>query len=95
MDPTIPWFSHRYDPVTPRKFELIPYVSERLGEKLSSGDQVSPGRFDPKHATLPSQPRDPRFQTPATAEGGASSSASAEQHQSRRRRVVRPRSMGR
>jgi hypothetical protein len=34
MDPTIPWFSHRYSPVTPRKFELIPHVSQRLGEMI-------------------------------------------------------------
>jgi hypothetical protein len=32
MDPTIPWFSHRYSPVMPWKFELIPHVSQRLGE---------------------------------------------------------------
>jgi hypothetical protein len=34
MDPTIRWFSHRYSPVTPRKFELIPHASQRLGEMI-------------------------------------------------------------
>src|SRR5258708_1254306 len=57
-----------------------------------SGDQDSPGRFDPKNATLPSQLPDPRFWTPAIAEGGASSSAS-KQHESRRQRVALPQSM--
>jgi hypothetical protein len=42
-----------------------------------------------------SWPPDPRFWTPATAECGAFSSASTEQHESRRRRAARPRSMGR
>jgi hypothetical protein len=28
--------------------------------ELSAGDQVGPGRFDPKDATLPIQPREPR-----------------------------------
>jgi hypothetical protein len=42
-----------------------------------------------------SQPSDARFERPATAEGGASSSASTELRDSRRRHVARPRSMGR
>src|SRR6476646_4895316 len=29
LDPTIPWFSCRYSPITPRKFKLIPSVSQR------------------------------------------------------------------
>jgi hypothetical protein len=34
MDPTIPWFSHRYSPITPRKFKPIPNVSQRPGEMI-------------------------------------------------------------
>ncbi len=60
-----------------------------------SGDQVSQRRFDPKNATLPSQPPDLRFWTPPIAEDRASSSSSTEQHESRRRHVARPRSMER
>jgi hypothetical protein len=33
----------------------------RSWRELSSGDQVSPGRFDPKTAMLPSQLPEPRF----------------------------------
>jgi hypothetical protein len=32
-----------------------------LERELLAGDQVSPGRLDPKNAPLPSQPPDPRF----------------------------------
>ena len=34
LDPTIPWFSCRYSPITPRKFKLIPSVSQRLNEMI-------------------------------------------------------------
>jgi hypothetical protein len=44
MDPTIPWFSHRYSPVTPRMFELIPHVSQRLGEMIDQLSAVMRGR---------------------------------------------------
>ncbi len=46
MDPTIPWFSHRYSPVTPRKFELIPHVSQRLGFMLRSEGGVDANNFN-------------------------------------------------
>jgi hypothetical protein len=34
MDPTIPWSSHRYSPIMPRKVKLIPNVSQRLDEMI-------------------------------------------------------------
>jgi hypothetical protein len=36
MDPTIPWSSHRYSPIMPRKVKLIPNVSQRLDEMIPS-----------------------------------------------------------
>jgi hypothetical protein len=45
MDPIIPWFSHRYSPVTPRKFKLIPDVSQRLGFMVRSEGGVDANNF--------------------------------------------------
>jgi hypothetical protein len=41
--------------------EENPWSARGLERELLAGDQVNPGRFDPKNATLPSQLPDPRF----------------------------------
>ena len=44
--PTIPWLSHRYSPITPRKFVLIPHVNQRLGFMVRSEGGADANNFN-------------------------------------------------